>query len=128
MAYNKESAELDHAHNKEMAGINFANNKALAELENEYAVADREDKQAHEYLMSGYDVGRKAFEDGEFDGWTIGEHTEYVLGLVDMDGNTASAKQHIDLLEENGLINETEANKLRQDVQNRYRRITNGGK
>lgn len=128
MAHNTEQAELDRAHNKEMAGINFANNKALAELENEYAVADREDKQAHEYLMSGYDVGRKAFEDGEFDGWTIGEHTEYVLGLVDMDGNTASAKQHIDLLEENGLINETEANKLRQDVQNRYRRITNGGK
>lgn len=128
MAYNENQAALDRAHNKEMA-----------ELENKYAVADREDKQSHEYLMSGYDTGRKAFEDGEFDDWTMGEHEEYALGLVKMDGNTASANQHINMLEEYGLINETEANALREAVKKQYntkdwytegskRRTTNGGK
>ena len=139
MAHNTEQAALDRAHNKEMAGINFANNKALAELENEYAIADREDKQTHEYTMSGYDTGRKAFENGEFDDWTVGEHEEYALGLVKMGGNTASANQHINMLEEYGLINGTEANALREAVKKQYnmkdwytegskRRTTNGGK
>jgi hypothetical protein len=101
MAYNEKQAALDRAHNKEMA-----------ELENKYAVADREDKQSHEYLMSGYEEGRKAYEDEEFDGWTMREHEEYVLGMVKADGNVSDAKKHIAMLEEYGYISPVEGKVL----------------